>query len=104
MNENLDNNFRKSTYKSVDKSSNATIEKGINISLEDNECITEEVDDEVSKNVQEAMTPLYPRCEKFIMLTFIIKLYGLKLSHGWSKKSFIELLQLLKEVCHLQVI
>ena len=44
------------------------------------------------------MTALYTGCEKFTVLTFIVKLYGLKVSHGWSEKSFTELLQLLQEV------
>jgi len=41
---------------------------------------------------------LYPRCESFSTLSFIIRLYLLKCLHGWSNFSFTDLLQLLKEV------
>ena len=59
------------------------------------------VDTEFQENLQEAMTPLYPGCEGFTVLTFIIKLFNLKVNHGWCEKSFTELLQLLHMVLPL---
>ena len=52
----------------------------------------------LAKRFQEAMATLYLGCEILTLLTFILKLYGLKVSHGWSEKNFIKLLQLLQEV------
>ena len=39
------------------------------------------------------MSTLYLGIENFVMLAFIIKLHGLKVSHGWNKNGFTELLQ-----------
>ncbi|KAF6163073.1 hypothetical protein GIB67_001401 [Kingdonia uniflora] len=41
---------------------------------------------ELKKNVLEAMIALYPGCEGFTVLTFIIKLCKLKVKHNWSGK------------------
>ncbi|PNX89948.1 hypothetical protein L195_g046071, partial [Trifolium pratense] len=47
--------------------------------------------------INEAKQELYPRCEGFYTLSFIIRLYLLKCLHGWSNASFTSLLELLKE-------
>ena len=46
---------------------------------------------------KEAEHILYPGCKKFTKLSFIIKLFHMKCLNEWSNKSFIMLLQLLKE-------
>jgi len=48
--------------------------------------------------INDANKELYPRCESFSILSFIIWLYLLKCLHGLSNSSFTNLLQLLKEV------
>jgi len=47
--------------------------------------------------INDANKELYPGCESFSTLSFIIRLYLLKCLHGWRNSSFIDLLQLLKE-------
>jgi len=47
--------------------------------------------------INEAKQELYPGCEGFSTLSFIIRLYLLKCLHGWSNVSFTSLLELLKE-------
>jgi len=47
--------------------------------------------------INEAKQELYPGCQTFSTLSFIIRLYLLKCLHGWSNASFSDLLQLLKE-------
>jgi len=47
--------------------------------------------------INEAKQELYPGCQNFSTLSFIIRLYLLKCLHGWSNASFSDLLQLLKE-------
>jgi hypothetical protein len=47
--------------------------------------------------INEAKQELYPGCEGFSTLSFIIRLYLLKCLHGWSNASFTSLLELLKE-------
>ena len=42
-----------------------------------------------------AETPLYPGCTSHTLLTAVLKLFNLKTRHGWTEKSFSELLQLL---------
>ncbi|XP_058746397.1 uncharacterized protein LOC131619303 [Vicia villosa] len=49
------------------------------------------------KLINEAKQELYPGCETFSTLSFIIRLYLLKCLHGWSNASFTSLLELLKE-------
>ncbi|CAK8543900.1 unnamed protein product [Lathyrus sativus] len=49
------------------------------------------------KLVNEAKQELYPGCESFSTLSFIIRLYLLKCLHGWSNASFTSFLELLKE-------
>ncbi|KAF6143919.1 hypothetical protein GIB67_001713, partial [Kingdonia uniflora] len=53
---------------------------------------------EFNKVVQDAMTALYPGCKGFTVLTFVIILYKLKVTHNWSEISFTELLQVFQEV------
>jgi len=48
--------------------------------------------------INDANQELYPGCESFLTLSFIIRLYLLKCLHGWRNSSFTDLLQLLKEV------
>jgi len=40
--------------------------------------------------------PLYDGCIKFIRMSAVLKLYNIKAKNGWSDKSFIDLLTLLK--------
>ncbi|KAK7328924.1 hypothetical protein VNO77_23061 [Canavalia gladiata] len=47
--------------------------------------------------LNEAKQELYPGCESFSTLSFILRLYLLKCLHGWSNASFTTLLELLKE-------
>lgn len=47
--------------------------------------------------VKDAKQKLYPSCEKFFKLSFIVKLLHLKILNHWSNKSFTMLLELLKE-------
>lgn len=57
------------------------------------------IDDiEFNKNLREAMSELYPGCVAFSVLRFVVKLFNLKIAHGWTNQSFTELLQLLKIV------
>ncbi|XP_058775331.1 uncharacterized protein LOC131649595 [Vicia villosa] len=48
--------------------------------------------------VSDAETPLYEGCTKFTRLSTVLKLYNLKARHGWSDKSFTDLLTLLSEI------
>ena len=50
------------------------------------------------KLITDAETPLYSGCTEFTKLLAVIKLYNLKTCHGWTDKSFTELLALLKEM------
>ena len=45
----------------------------------------------------EGKQPLYPGSIKFTSLSFIIKLYGLKCTHGFSESAFSGILELIKE-------
>ena len=45
----------------------------------------------------EGKQPLYPGSIKFTRLSFIIKLYGLKCTHGFSESAFSGILELIKE-------
>ena len=47
--------------------------------------------------MEEAKQPLYPNCEKFSKLSFLVQLLQLKCLHGWNGKSLTSLLILLKE-------
>jgi len=56
-----------------------------------------------------AETPLYPGETNFTRLSVLLRLMNLKAVNGWTDKSFIELLQLLRicfqrEILHLIVI
>ena len=42
--------------------------------------------------------PLYGGCIKFIRMSAVLKLYNIKAKNGWSDKSFIDLLTLLKDM------
>src|SRR3954470_14554760 len=48
--------------------------------------------------VSDAEKPLYDGCSKFTRLFAVLKLYNLKADNGWSDKSFIELLALMKDM------
>lgn len=47
--------------------------------------------------LREARQQLYPGCEKFSRLSFIVKLLHIKIMNNWTNKSFNMLLELLKE-------
>jgi hypothetical protein len=47
--------------------------------------------------IEESKQELYPGCETFSKLSFIIRLYLLKFLYGWSNTSFNALLELLRE-------
>jgi len=42
--------------------------------------------------INDANQELYPGCESFSTLSFIIRLYLLKCFHGWGNSSFTDLL------------
>jgi len=46
----------------------------------------------------DAETPLYPSSNNFTRLSAVLRLMNLKAMNGWTDKSFIELLQLLKDM------
>ena len=46
--------------------------------------------------IKEGNQELYPGCERFSSLSFVIRLYLLKCLHGWSNTLFTELLNYLK--------
>ena len=48
--------------------------------------------------VKEVEQLLYPNCEKYSNLSFVVKLMHIKCINGWSNKSFNMLLELLKDV------
>ena len=48
--------------------------------------------------LNDAEKPIYPGCTKFTKLSALLKLYNLKARHGWSDKSFSDLLALLGEM------
>ncbi|KAK9118452.1 hypothetical protein Scep_016545 [Stephania cephalantha] len=53
-------------------------------------------DDETAiflKFLQDAEQPVYPRCEEFTSLSFIVHLLNLKVISGWTNKSFTMLLK-----------
>ncbi|KAK9133075.1 hypothetical protein Scep_012603 [Stephania cephalantha] len=47
------------------------------------------------KILLDAEQPLYPECDEFTTLSFIVRLLNLKVLGGWSGKSFTMLLELL---------
>ncbi|KAK9097357.1 hypothetical protein Sjap_022854 [Stephania japonica] len=49
------------------------------------------------KWLQEAECPLYPGCENFTALSFLVQLLHLKVLSGWTDKLFTMLLELLKK-------
>ena len=51
--------------------------------------------------LKDAEKPLYPECMKYTKLLTLVKLYNLKTHYGWSKKGFLELLQLLADMLPL---
>jgi hypothetical protein len=54
---------------------------------------------EIFKNLGNySNVPLFLGCTKFMKISVIFKLYNLKAKNGWSNKSFIFLLQLLREI------
>ncbi|KAA0039737.1 hypothetical protein E6C27_scaffold2373G00020 [Cucumis melo var. makuwa] len=50
------------------------------------------------KLLNDAEKPLYEGCKKFTKLSILVKLYNLKVRHGWSNISFSELLKELKDI------
>ncbi|KAL5832252.1 hypothetical protein ACOSQ4_017606 [Xanthoceras sorbifolium] len=54
--------------------------------------------DKFYKLLDEAEQPLYPNCEKYFNLAFIVKLMHLKCINSWSDKSCSVLLEFLKDV------
>lgn len=48
--------------------------------------------------VEDAKRPLYDGCLKFTKLSALVRLYNLKVKHGWSDTSFDELLMLLGDM------
>ena len=46
----------------------------------------------------DAKTPLYPGCKKYQLLNAVLKLVSLKARHGWSDKSFSEMLEAFKDM------
>ncbi|KAK9120811.1 hypothetical protein Syun_018428 [Stephania yunnanensis] len=49
---------------------------------------------ELLKDVEQ---PLYPGCEKFTQLSFVVQMLKLKVTSGWADESFTMLLELLEE-------
>ena len=49
------------------------------------------------KLVEEGKQPLYPGCKNFTHLGFIVKLYLLKCTHGFTESAFRGILKLIKE-------
>ena len=47
--------------------------------------------------LEEIKHPLYPDCEKYSSLSFIVKLLHIKCVSSWSNKSFSMLMELLKD-------
>lgn len=50
------------------------------------------------KMVSDAETWLYDGCTNFTKLSMVFKLYSIKYVHGWSDKSFTNLISLLKDM------
>ena len=48
--------------------------------------------------LNDAEKSIYPGCTRFTKLSALLRLYNLKAKHGWSDKSFSELLSLLGEL------
>ncbi|XP_060965499.1 uncharacterized protein LOC115703057 [Cannabis sativa] len=48
--------------------------------------------------VEDAEKPIYPNCNRFTKLSTLIRLYNIKAKHGWSDKSFSDLLAFLVEL------
>lgn len=51
----------------------------------------------VNRHVEEGKLPLYPGCANFSRLSFIVRLYSLKCTHGISESGFGEILELIRE-------
>ena len=47
---------------------------------------------------EDSKKPLYPSCQKYSRLSGDLKLLQLKAAHGWTDKSFKQLLDLLKDM------
>ena len=63
---------------------------------EDNGNISDD-DNQVDDLMKECDKPLFPGCQNFSSLSFILNLYHLKVLNGWSGKSFSMFLDLLSE-------
>ncbi|KAL5789568.1 hypothetical protein ACOSQ2_004456 [Xanthoceras sorbifolium] len=65
------------------------------------------------RGIRQFEQPLYPNCEKYSNLSFVVKLMHIKCINGWSNKSFNMLLEFLKDafpmyfkgcLCHLRLL
>ncbi|XP_020245318.1 uncharacterized protein LOC109823444 [Asparagus officinalis] len=48
--------------------------------------------------IEDAKKPLYPNCQKYSKLSFIVRLFQIKCLNKWSNKSLSSLLELLKDL------
>ncbi|XP_060963548.1 uncharacterized protein LOC133033034 [Cannabis sativa] len=81
--------------------------KGVNLGYED-DCIPEMIGDAQFESnadllkfqsfVEDAEKPIYPNCNRFTKLSTLVRLYNIKAKHGWSDKSFTDLLTFLVEL------
>ncbi|CAA2967343.1 Hypothetical predicted protein [Olea europaea subsp. europaea] len=62
------------------------------------EVCEENLDDDISRLVKDAKTPLYLGNEKYTNLSSIVTLYKFKTISGWSNNSFTELLNILHDM------
>ena len=53
---------------------------------------------EFNRSLEDAATPLYEGCTKYMKMSAIVALYKLKNVYGWSDTSFTGLLELLRDV------
>ncbi|XP_074265102.1 uncharacterized protein LOC141587520 [Silene latifolia] len=52
----------------------------------------------VLEKLKDSEMPLYKNCKNYTKLSAVVKLYNLKAKNGWSDRSFIDLLELLKDM------
>ncbi len=72
--------------------------------LNDNEMMDDESGEMLGEDfskyydlLKNAEMELYPGCEKFTKLSFIVRLFHIKTLHNWSNISLTKLLKLIKE-------
>ncbi|KAG8367020.1 hypothetical protein BUALT_Bualt16G0029000 [Buddleja alternifolia] len=66
-------------------------------SLRNENAVPESESDKFMRLLRDADTELYPGCEKFTKLSFVVTLMHLKILSRWSNKSFSMLLEILKK-------